>query len=67
MSTKEPTRTITPEIRRELLAAWDATRWIVDHPPLWVTYPTTTRRWFELTIEAYGEALSGPLSVAGGC
>ena len=24
MSTQEPSRTITPEMRRELLAAWDA-------------------------------------------
>lgn len=67
MQGQRNTKPITPELRRELLAAWDRTRYIVDYPSLWVTSPPSTRRWFELTIEAYGDALSGPLNVASGC
>lgn len=60
-------REITPEMRRELLAAWDAARWIVDACDFWPTYPPETQKWFVLTIKAYGMPLSGPMNVASGC
>ena len=67
MSTAESTRTITPEMRRELLAAWDDMRWIVDAKEFWPTYPPETQQWFRLTINAFGTPLSGPMNVASGC
>lgn len=67
MSTQEPSRTITPEMRRELLAAWDAGKSVPENPKLWAASPDSTRTWFALTIAAYGRALNGPLNVASGC
>ena len=67
MPSVDCTRTITPEMRRELLAAWDAGKSVPENPKLWLASPDSTRVWFALTITAYGRALNGPLNVASGC
>ena len=63
MSTKEPNRTITPEIRRELLAAWDKATHLM---PGWtMDYGNATADWWIATKRQFGCNLSSPYNV--GC
>ena len=64
MSSVDPTRTITPEMRRELLAAWDEAQNIVNRPEFWNV--SAAAAWFTLTFKAFGTCLHGPLNVAAG-